>query len=74
MVFGLEQEDGSFNYIHGVSTSSTSNLIGRGISAETCGVDDVFTSDDLGSGPCTPFIIYIPYIIAAILVIEMNSF
>ena len=38
---------------------------GRGISAKTCGLDDVF-SDDFGSGPYTPFIIYIPYIIAAI--------
>ena len=39
---------------------------GRGISAETCGMDDVFPPDDLGSGPYTPFIIYIPYIIAAL--------
>ena len=41
---------------------------GRGVSAETCGLDDVFPPDDLGSGPCTPFIIYIPYIMAALLV------
>ena len=38
-----------------------------GISAETFGLGDVFPPDELGSGPCTPFIIYIPYIIAAIL-------
>ena len=31
---------------------------GRWISVETCGLDDVFP-DDLGSGPYTPFIIYI---------------
>ena len=59
MVFGLEQEDGSFDYSHGPLKA------GRGISAETCGLDDMFPPDDLGSGPCTPFIIYIPYIIAA---------
>ena len=34
---------------------------GRGISAETCGLDNVFPPDDLGSGPCTSFIIYIHY-------------
>ena len=36
----------------------------------TCGLDDVFPPDDLGSGPCTPFITYMPYIIAAIQVIK----
>ena len=30
----------------------------------------MFPPDDLGSGPCTPFIAYIPYMIAASLVIE----
>ena len=39
---------------------------GRGTSAKTCGLDDVFPPDDLGSGPYTPFIIYIPYIVTAI--------
>ena len=33
----------------------------------------MFPPNDLGSGSCTPFIIYIPYNIAAILVIKMNS-
>ena len=47
---------------------------GRGISAETCRLDGVFPPDDLGSGSCTPFIIYIPQIIAAFLVIKINSF
>ena len=47
---------------------------GRGISAETCGLDEVFPPDDLGSGPCTPFIIYIPHIIAAFLLIKIYSF
>ena len=47
---------------------------GRGISAGTCGLDDVFPPNDLGSGPCTPFIIYIPHIIAAFLLIKINSF
>ena len=46
---------------------------GRGTSAETCGLGDVFPPDDLGSGPCTPFIIYIPHIMAAVLVIKINS-
>ena len=58
MAFGLEQEDGSFDNSHGASTSSIPLKAGRGISAETCGLDDVFPPDDLGSGPCTPFIIY----------------
>ena len=44
-----------------------------GISAETCGLDDVFPPDDLDSGPCTPFIIYIPHIIAAFLLIKIYS-
>ena len=67
MVFGLEQEDAIFNYSHDAGTSSPSHLkAGRGRSAETCGLDDVFPPDDLGSGPYNPFIIYIPYIIAAI--------
>ena len=43
---------------------------GRGISAETCGLYDVFPPDDLGSGPCTPFIIYITHIIAAFLLLK----
>ena len=47
---------------------------GRGISAETCGLDDVFPPDDLGSGPCTPFIVYTPHIIAAFLLIQIYSF
>ena len=47
---------------------------GLGISADTCGLDDVFPPDNLASGPCTPFIIYIPYIIAAILVIKIKRF
>ena len=38
----------------------------RGISAETCGFDDAFPPDDLGSGPYAQFIIiYIPCIIDA---------
>ena len=47
---------------------------GRAISAETNGLDDVFPPDDLGSGPCTPFVIHIPYIIAAFLVIKIHFF
>ena len=40
---------------------------GRGISAETCRLDDVFAPDDLGSGLYTQFIMtYIPCIIAAL--------
>ena len=38
---------------------------------ERCGLDDVFPPDDLGSGPCTPFIIYTLHIIAASLLIEI---
>ena len=74
MVFGQEQEDGSFDYAHGAATSSPSHKTGRGISAETCGLDDVFLPDDLGSGPCTPFIIYIPHIIVTFLLVKMYSF
>ena len=44
------------------------------MSTKTCGLDDVFPPDDLGSGLCTPFVIYIPHIIAAFLLIRINSF
>ena len=112
--FGLEQDDGSFNYSHAQSldtdvqrpfysvatvallpyekrtTMVTLNKkgvayryqatvlpwrwqilsiqleAGWGKSAETCGLDDVFPSDDLGSGPYSPFIIHITYITVAI--------
>ena len=76
MVFGLEQEEGSFDYSHGAGTSSPSHPLkaGRGICAETCRLDDVFPPDDLGSGPSTPFIIYIPHIIAAFLLSKIYSF
>ena len=47
---------------------------GRGISAETYRLDDVFPPDDIGSGPYTPFIIYTPHIIAAFLLIKIYSF
>ena len=47
---------------------------GRWISAITCGLDDVFPPDDLGSGPYTPFNMYISDVIATFLVIEINSF
>ena len=46
----------------------------RRISAETCGLDDVFPPDDLGSGPYTSFIIYIPYVIATLWVVKIRSF
>ena len=40
--------------------------VGRELSAETCELDGVFPTDDLGSGPYAQFIImYIPCIIAA---------
>ena len=48
--------------------------VGQGIIAETCGLDDVVPPDDLGSGPCTPFIIYMPDTIAVFLVIKINIF
>ena len=41
---------------------------------ETCVLDYVFPPDDLDTGPCTPFIIYTPHIIAAFLLIKINSF
>ena len=47
MGFGQEQE---FYYSHGTGTSSPSQKAGRGISAETCGLDDEFDPGDLGSG------------------------
>ena len=43
---------------------------GRGISAENCGLDGVFPIDDIGAGPSTPFIIYIPHISAAFLLLK----
>ena len=39
---------------------------GRVISAENCELDDAFPPDDLGPGLYTPFISYLPYIIAAL--------
>ena len=45
---------------------------GRGISAETCGLDDVFSPDDRGSGLHIQFII-IPCIIASFYVTEISS-
>ena len=75
MVFGPEQEDGSFDYSQWRWHILAIPLkAGRGISVETCALDAVFPTDDLGFGPCTPFIICIPYIMAAFLVIEINSF
>ena len=37
------------------------------MNAETCGLDDVFPSDDIGSNPYTQYIaaLYIPCIIAS---------
>ena len=55
MSFGLEQEVRSliypmalaiFSYIFSILL-----IAGRGISAETCGLDDVFPPDDLCSRP-----------------------
>ena len=40
--------------------------VGRVISAETCGLDDIFPPDDVGSGPCTPFIICLLLLIAVL--------
>ena len=62
MVFGLEQEDGSFNYSHGTDQYIISIPLeaGRGISARTCGgLDDALPLDGLGSVPYTPLYIYI---------------
>ena len=67
MVFGLEQEDGNFNYSRGAGTSFPLEA-GRAISTEICGLDGV------GSGPYTPFIIYVSYIIAALWEIKLSSF
>ena len=61
MVIGLEQGDGSFNNSHPPHPLEAC----RGKSAETCGLDDVFPPGDLDSGPYTPFVMYIPYVIAA---------
>ena len=72
MVFGLKQEDGIFYNSHGAGILSTQLISDRGIRAETCGLDDVFPPDDLGSGPCTPFIKYIPHTIATFLLIKYS--
>ena len=37
-------------------------------------LDGVFPPEDLGSGPYTPFFIYVLYIITALEVIKMRSF
>ena len=65
LVDTIEQEDGSFDYFHGTDIVSSQLKAGRGISTETCGLEDVFPPDDLGSGPCAKFIISIPHIIVA---------
>ena len=72
MVFGLEQDVlitpmALAHPLHPIKT-------GRGKSTETCWLDDVFTPDDLSSCPYTLFIIYIPHIIAASLLIKTYSF
>ena len=76
MVFGLEQKMGVL--INPMALTHPLHLIrlkaGRKISAENSGMDDVFPPDDLDSGPCIPFYIYIPHIIAAYLLIRINSF
>ena len=59
MVFGPQQEDGSFEYCHGADTTFPSHLkAGRGISTETYELDDVCPLDDIGSGLCTPLFTY----------------
>ena len=50
MIFGLEQEVGSL-LPWGWHILSIPLTTGRGTSAETCGLDDVFPPDDLGSHP-----------------------
>ena len=55
-----------YNFSHGAGTLSSVLEAGRGVSTETCGLDDVFPPDDLGSGPYTQSImIFIPWILAA---------
>ena len=73
MAFGLEQEDGSFDSPMALAHALHPINTGQGISAGNCGLD-VFPPDDLGSGPCIPFIIYIPHIIVTFLLNEINSF
>ena len=46
---------------------------GPGISAETCGLDDVFPPDDLGCSSYTPFIAYISHIIIALQVMKISA-
>ena len=75
MGLGLEQDHGSFNYSPGAGTSSPSRQKpGRGISVETCGLDDVFRPDDLDPGRYTPFIImHISYIKTGLYIIKIGS-
>ena len=66
-IFFTRTRGWEFYYSHGTVISSPSHdEAGRGISAKSCGLDDVFPPDDFGSGPYIPFIIYIRYMIAAI--------
>ena len=51
MIFGLEQEGGSLSLPWRWHILSIPLTTGRGASAETCGLDDVFPPDDLGSRP-----------------------
>ena len=70
----IQDVRGNSIYIYTISISIGRIKASRGISAETCGLDDIFPLDDLGSGPCTPFIIYISHIIAAFLLTKIYTF
>ena len=49
IIFGLEQEGGSLIAPMALAHLSIPLTTGRGTSAETWGLDDVFPPDDLGS-------------------------
>ena len=51
MIFGLEQEGGSLIAPMGLAHPLHPIDNSQGTSAETCGLDDVFPPDDLGSRP-----------------------
>ena len=57
MGLGLEQEDMSWITSMALAYFLIQLETGRGLNAKTCGLDDVFSPDNLGSVPYTQFVI-----------------
>ena len=63
MVLGLEYENGSLITTMALHFPSIQLEAGRVISVETCRLADVFSPDDLGSGPYTQLLLYTYHIL-----------